>query len=71
MENSEMVNSCVHFFISITEVNTYLVLKHLMFIVNLAHILSYYIDFQRKLAWQLIDNQWLPKDQFVADLSDN
>jgi len=34
-------------------------------------MMPYYVDFRRKLAWQLIDNQWLPKDQSVADLSDN
>ena len=55
----------------ITEVNTYLVLKHFVFIGDLAPMLPDYVDFRRKLAWQLIDNQWLPKDQSVADLSDN
>ena len=39
------------FFISITEVNTYLVLKHFVFIGNFAPMLPDYIDFRRNLAW--------------------
>ncbi len=59
------------FFKGITKVNTYLVLKQFVFISDLAPMLPDYVDFRRKLAWQLIDNQWLPKNQSVADLSDN
>ncbi|KAL7549033.1 hypothetical protein ACHAWF_012294, partial [Thalassiosira exigua] len=53
------------FLLAITEVNVYLTLKWFVFIGDLTALLPEYVGFRRKLAWQFIDNQWLPKDDIV------
>ena len=45
------------FLLAITEVNVYLVFKSFVYVGDLASFLPDYVEFWRKLAWQLIDNQ--------------
>ena len=58
------------FLLAITEVNVYLVFKSMVYVGDLASFLPDHVQFRRKLAWQLIDNQWLPKDDVVGASED-
>ena len=50
------------FLLAVTEVNTYLVLSSFVFVAGATTLLPTYHEFRRRLAWEFIDNEFLPPD---------
>ncbi len=49
------------FLLAITEINTYLVIRHFVFKTKDPQVVPKLLAFRRELAWLLIDNEFFPK----------
>ena len=50
------------FLLAVTEVNTYLAMRHFVWPKEVVIEEPMLVNFRRTFAWQLIDNQWLIHD---------